>query len=280
MGSRWMTLLLGALPLAVAACEAPARASTEPQRTAAGSAHQRLHDLSMRVSFQAVELRQRLGRRFELTDHRDRPCPSTAPGLDSADPETAVLGFDVDDARAEGKTLLPSAFTETLSTPELDRLSAHFQGAGTLGATLDSAQAFQWLKSEADGAAALEELDRLRRHRYRAVYHVLEYTEANLIYSLRHNRREWTTPLASAWLAVHDVESGEALCQTLISARTDTEGFPVTRRTREEVRARLVLALGAELRRQALVALPRLDGRLRVPSGYGASPQPLTVVQR
>jgi hypothetical protein len=265
--------LLAVTLLAVVACESPrdVRQLSVGQRAAAPfestPGRQRLRDLSMRVSFETVELSTRLEGRFELPEQRAaRHCPDDALTLDAPSGQSAVLTFGISDARSNGKTLLPSAFTEALRSSELASVAEHYR----MG-TADPTQAFHWLKSETDGAQALQQLARLRARRYRAIAHVIDYRDAALIYSLRRNRREWTPGTATAWIAIHDVVSRQALCQTLVSVRNETDGVSVRRRTRETVRADLVAALGAALRRETLRAVERLSGVLRPSADYSAA---------
>jgi hypothetical protein len=256
-----------AITLLAVACESPrdVRPLSAGQRAAAPiestPARQRLRDLSMRVSFETVELSTRLEGRFELPARRAASrCPDDALAADAH-----VLTFGIADARSNGKTLLPSVFTEALSSSELAAMAGHFRTG-----TVDPTRAFHWLRSEDDGEKALEQLARLRARRYRAIAHVIDYRDAELIYSLRRNRREWTPGAATAWVAVHDVLSRQALCQALVSVRNETEGLSVRRKTRESVRANLVAALGAALRHETLRAVERLSGVLRPSADYAA----------
>lgn len=271
MVPRWSPLLIAVPLAALAACDAPASATLPARPAVVAPARRQLRDLSMRVSYEMIQLRARIERRFELVDHRSKPCAADTFQLDPADAETAVVGFGVADARSDAKTLLPTAFTEALPSVDLAPIARHFRTPAESPASFqDVAPAFRLLKSEADGAAALEELARLRRRRYQAVLHLIDFREAALIYDLRHNRREWAPGAATAWLAIHDADSGNALCQTLVSATNDTEGVSVARRSREDMRGRLIAALGAGLRREALAALPRLARELRAPADYAA----------
>jgi hypothetical protein len=112
---------------------------------------------------------------------------------------------------------------------------------------------------------ALAELEALSKRRYKAVYYITDYGSPRLIRRKNRPRSEWVPGVLAAWLVVHDVENGEALCQAQIIARNDVTDEPIRQRLRSQVRERLLRELGNEVRARSAVALGRISSTLKLP---------------
>lgn len=188
------------------------------------------------------------------TQWQKKPCPDAE--LDPAQADR--LWLDVRDARFEGKQLLPLVITEQLrSRPIVETHSPLLDDPALVADTLGSA---------GDAAEVRTAVEQLERQRYKAVFHVLGYSEPKLIRRLGKAKREWLPGVLSAALAVHELETGRVLCQTqILVARNDVSDAPLGARLRSTTRDRFVRELGERLRQDAAVALAGITRLLALP---------------
>lgn len=204
-------------------------------------------------------------RYFQVTQRLATPPQPPTQWLKKSCPDSeldgspdAGLWLDVRDARYEGKQLLPLVITQQLkSRPIVDTQSALLDDPALIAASLGSA---------ADLARVRAAVEQLERQRYKAVFHVLGYSEPKLVRKLGKAKREWLPGVLSASLAVHQLETGRVVCQTpILVARNDVRDAPLGARLRSATRDRLVRELGAELRREGSRALAGITRRLTLP---------------
>jgi hypothetical protein len=88
-----------------------------------------------------------------------------------------------------------------------------------------------------------------------------------LIHKLGKMRAEWVPGCLVVWLAIEDLDTSDVVCQTRIIVRNDVTDEPVFRRTKSEVKERLISELGKTLRGDSARALEKISRVLRVPAG-------------
>ncbi len=153
------------------------------------------------------------------------------------------------EARLVAKALLPMTVTEPLELPRLPLLEAALSG----------------VHGEEASREALERSTALSKRRFVGVFHVTQFGLPRWIWRLDHKKPEWVRGYLETWLALHDGQSGERLCQTRIWVVSDGKDAPLSRRLRADTRNKLTRALGHALKREAPAALRRLSRVLTLP---------------
>lgn len=249
MGVRRVCLAL----LLTAACDGGGRATTvAPAERAAAPAAKSDPRL-------AATLGEWIGKDWSsFRAARDERCDDARFHDLPAEARTLVLA--VRDARYEKKNLLPLDLTGALTEPKLhalrDELSLLPGG-------------------RAPSEALEEEIRALDGRRFAGVFHVTEHYAAERVFRMDRGRWEWVPGTLVAWLAVHDKDSGAALCQTLVVVKNDTRSVPVTARQKSFARERLTRELGRDVRAEAGRALRRISAVLELPGR-----QPARVAER
>ena len=110
-------------------------------------------------------------------------------------------------------------------------------------------------------------IDAASKRRFRGVYHIVEYAPPALIHKLGKMRAEWVPGCLVAWLAIEDLESSAVVCQTRVLVRNDVTDEPVFRRTKSEVKQRLIAELAQGLRGESARALAKISSVFRLPAG-------------
>lgn len=243
MRARSALWLLPAV-LAVAGCQRvrpsrPARARTAPAASAA------LARERSRVAEARQLVRTEISRSFALPTHLgDQRCPDAE--LRKLPMAQRELPLAVSDSRYQGKSVLPLSVMRHLVDPDPSRLES-----GLVGIDHSSSE-----------DAAIDDIRWLASRRYIAVFHIVDFASARRFHRVGHRHAEWHAGRILAWLVVHDVQSGKALCQTRISVRGDAHGAPLSIRLRSRTRSRLTEKLGTRLREAAGPALARLGSVL------------------
>ena len=217
-----------------------------------------LREASNTVAFRRHEMARRLHAEPSPPGTRERPCPDDrlkALGLDTS---LMVLMLTTHDARIGAKHLLPLDLVRQIETRELDQIDRLFDQPPELGGKL---------RSEPLAQQALGAIDAVSKRRFRGVYHITEYAPPALIHKLGKMRAEWVPGCLVAWLAIEDLDRSEVVCQARVLARNDVTGEPVFRRTKSEVKQRLIAELGHDLREESVRALGKISSVFRLPSG-------------
>jgi hypothetical protein len=253
----------GWLPL-IAACSLPAAACKEtidpPRKQSAQPAALAidLRDATNTALFRRHEIARRLRADPVRPGKGERECPDDRLKRLAVDPSDTVLMLTTHDARIGAKHLLPLNLVRQIETREIDRIDRLFDQPPELGGKI---------RSETLARQALGAIDGVSRRRFRGVYHIVEYAPPALIHKLGKMRAEWVPGVLLAWLSIEDLNSSEVVCQTRILVRNDVTGEPVFRRSKSEVKERLIAELGQSLRGESVRALGKISSVLRLPSG-------------
>jgi hypothetical protein len=207
--------------------------------------------LAQRVAYRRFEVTERLAGELPRPERfRERACPDAM-----LDRSASTLLLATEDARYEPKHLLPLDMLEQLLGADR-RFAAHARRFGdTAPASLGDDEAER----------ELAELDQLAKRRYKAIYYITDYASPKLVRRKNRVRSEWLPGVVASWLVVHDLRSGEALCQTQVIVRNDVTDEPISRRMKATVKQRLVKELATALRSEGQVALARISKTLRFP---------------
>ena len=143
------------------------------------------------------------------------------------------------------------------SFDELDRIDRLFDQAPELGGKI---------RSEGIAKQALLAGEAASKRRFRGVYHILGFAPPALIHKLGKMRAEWVPGWLVARLAVEDRHEGRVICQTRVLVRNDVRDEPVFRRTKSQVKERLIAELGGTLRSESAPALAKITRVLRLPA--------------
>jgi hypothetical protein len=189
---------------------------------------------------------------------RERQCPDDRLKGLGLEPRALVLVLKTHDARVGAKHLLPLDLVRQLETDELDKIDRLFDQSPELGGKI---------RSEPLAQQALAAVDSAAKRRFRGIYHIVEYAPPALIHKLGKMRAEWVPGCIVAWFAIEDLENSEVVCQTRILVRNDVRDEPVFRRTKSEVKERLITELGLGLRGESARALAKISGIFRLPAG-------------
>lgn len=234
---------LAAALLSFAACRRsrPHRAVAEPSTGAkAALARER-----SRVAEARGLVRTEIARSFVLpTRLGERRCPDKE--LRQLPDGQRELALAVADSRYQGRSVLPLSVTRHLVDPDPDRLESELVG----------------IDHSVSRDAAIDSIRWLAARRYVAVFHIVDFAAARRFHRIGHRHAEWDPGRILAWLVVHDVQSGKALCETRLAVAGDAHGAPLSIRLRAETRARLTEELGKRLRQDARPALARISSVL------------------
>ncbi len=250
--------MLAVFAFALGACE---RTIDRPRRQSAPPAEQpiALAATSNKVAFRRQEIARRLRADPLLPERRrEQPCPDQrlqSLGLDKA---ARTLVLRAHDARIGAKHLLPLDLTQQLESGELTRIDRLFDQPPELGGKI---------RSELLARAALDAIDLASKRRFRGVYHIVEYAPPALIHKLGKMRSEWVPGVLLAWLAIEELDTETLICQTRILVRNDVTDEPIFRRTKSEVKERLINELGRSVRSESARALAKISSQLRLPDG-------------
>ncbi|MBX3131179.1 MAG: hypothetical protein KF718_30955 [Polyangiaceae bacterium] len=201
-----------------------------------------------------VHLRALASLELDPIETRERACDDTELALQAPGEAARALTTRVVEARAEARTLLPLSINAQLESVSLAELEEGLHG----------------LSTSIDPARAEREVGRLGEQRFVGVFHVTRFQQPKWIWRLDRKRPEWVAGHLETWLAVHDAQSGERLCQTRILVIGDTTDAPLTSRHKSETQQRLTTALGTELRARVPAALGRLSAVLTLSPRLGA----------
>lgn len=180
---------------------------------------------------------------------RERACDDASLAQAAPSEASRVLTTRFAEARPEAKALLPMSVTERLELPQLPLLESALSGVHGPEAS----------------TRALARVAELRQSRFIGVFHVTRFGMPRWIWRLDRKKPEWVAGHLETWLALHDAQSGERLCQTRIWIENDTKDAPLTRRLRADVRDRLTAELGRALEAETPTALRRLSHTLSLP---------------
>jgi hypothetical protein len=236
--------ILASVSVSLAACQRgrpyrPTGARPAPTASAALS-----RELSRAAEARAL-VRTEISRSFALPAHLgERRCPDAK--LDALPEGERELPLAVSDSRYQGRSVLPLPVKRHLVDPDPSLLEAELVGIDHSGSQDSAVDAIQWLASR----------------RYVAVFHILDFARARRFHRIGHRHAEWDAGRILAWLVIHDVASGKALCQTRLAVAGDAHGAPLSVRLRSRTRDRLTEQLGQRLRRAARPALARLSSVL------------------
>ena len=250
--------ILAAFTLTLMACEEtidrPSKQSALPAAPAID-----LQAASNAVAFRRHEIARRLDAEPAAPAKlRELECPDDRLKQLGLDASARVLVLKTHDARIGAKNLLPLDLLRLLETGELDKIDRLFDQPPELGGKIRS----QPLAEQAFGA-----IDAASKRRFRGVYHIVEYAPPALIHKLGKMRAEWVPGCLVAWLTIEDLERADVVCQTRIIVRNDVTDEPVYRRTKSEVKERLIAELGRSLRGESARALEKISSILRLPTG-------------
>ncbi len=156
------------------------------------------------------------------------------------------LALALSDSRYEGRSVLPLSVTHHLVDPDPSRLESELIG----------------IDHSASQDAAIDTIHWLAARRYVAVFHIVDFAGARRFHRIGHRHAEWDAGRIQAFLVVHDVRSGEAICQTRLVVAGDARGAPLSIRLRSRTRDQLTEELGKRLRQDARRALSRLTSVL------------------
>lgn len=253
-------LALYAFPLALSACIARDRtdrprrqlpAISEPPATLAAT--------SNTVAFKRHEIARRLhADPLDPARRREEPCPDQRLASLGLDPASRTLVLRAHDARIGAKHLLPLDLVQRLETGELTKIDRLFDQPPELGGKI---------RSEVAARQALGAIELASKRRFRGVYHIVEYAPPALIHKVGKLRSEWVPGVLLAWLAIEEMDSGSLICQTRVLVRNDVIDEPIFRRTKSEVKERLVAELARALRAESVRALAKISNQLRLPDG-------------
>jgi hypothetical protein len=256
----WRSALLPPLvacALATVACketiDRPRRQSTPPAARVID-----LREASNTVAFRRHQIAQRLRAEPAAPGKRELKCPDDRLKGLASDASTQVLMLAAHDARIGAKHLLPLDLMRQIETGELSDIDRLFDQPPELGGQI---------RSEPLAQQALGALSAVSKRRFRGVYHIVEYAPPALIHKLGKMRAEWVPGCLVAWLAIEDLDRSEVVCQTRIIVRNDVKDEPVFRRTKSEVKERLIAELGQGLRGESVSALEKISSVLRLPAG-------------
>ena len=217
-----------------------------------------LRSASSTVAFRRHEIARRLRAEPVMPSRwREAECPDDRlAGLD-LDLAVKTLMLKTHDARIGAKHLLPLDLVRRIETEELDRIDRLFDQPPELGGKI---------RSEGIAKQALLALEAASKRRFRGVYHILEFAPPALIHKLGKMRAEWVPGWLVARLAVEDLHEGRVICQTRVLVRNDVRDEPVFRRTKSQVKERLIAELGGTLRSESARALAKITRVLRLPA--------------
>lgn len=254
---RWTLGLTAAL--AASGCDLlEGSEATEPPALAKQAPSNELAELGRRVAFGRYQLQQRLLSPLKPPSELvETKCPDDTIARATPTRAARLLLLDSQDDRAVAKDLLPVTLTEWLTTGDVQRLDRRFGSVGEPRRLLPTVQA---------GREALDELAALEARRYKGVYHVILYVEPRLQRRKWPKKPRWLPGWVLAWFAVHDLETGRALCQVELSVKNDVSDASTSRRMRSTVEKRFVSELGERLRRESKTALARISDVLVLPS--------------
>ena len=221
------------------------------------SSDSELRTLLGRVAFQRHALEQRIRAHPELEPRpREKRCPDSRLRQLELDEARATLVLTSQDARIDTRYLLPlSLLTRLTQDARLQRQEPR--------PFPDSIAALP--ASSAAARRKLDEIELLMQRRFGGVYFVTGYVSPKRIRKPNRLRSEWVPGSLLAWFVVHDLETGEILCQTRLGVRSEVSDAPTSIRLKSDVRERLIRELGEELRAESSRALSRMTSVLRVP---------------
>jgi hypothetical protein len=188
---------------------------------------------------------------------KQQRCPDAEIGRHP--PAERELSLRVLDARYDLRRVLPQRVTRHLTAPDLNELDQVLAGVDAPGAAEQK-------------RAALGSVERLVRQRFVGVYHVTHYAAPKWVVRVGRVKPVWDAGRLDTWFAIHDAESGEALCASRVSVVGDATDAPVRVRLRSDTRDRLTDELGERLRAATPGALGRISSALVLP---GSAEPPL-----
>lgn len=177
----------------------------------------------------------------------------TEPGaLASMETESQRVVLANSDVRVQTKSLVPRRVTERLESGEVELLASQID--------TELAEDRSLTRKEAPVAASSltrEDLERIERQRYLAVFYVVQYQGPALILRVGKIRREWLEGSIAAKLVLFDTVRQQAVCSTNVRAKNDVKDAPIRSRLQAETRGKLERALGDALRQDAARVLAR-----------------------
>jgi hypothetical protein len=242
--TRWS---FAAAVLALACDRSPAPAPAPPQAAVAARADRELPAKAARAQVQAMLAREMV-RPQRFAEQR---CPDAE--LGSRPAAARELSLRVVDARYDKRRVIPMRVTRHVTAPDLNRLDQVLAG----------------VEAPQELAAAATSVERLSRQRYVGVHHVVHYVAPKWVVRVGRVKPIWEAGRLDSWFAVHEAETGKALCATRITVIGDATGAPIRVRLRSETRDRLTDSLGDGLRRATSGALARISGALLLPGAAG-----------
>ncbi len=217
--------------------------------------------ISAKLSYEAARLRRRFAQPFAgPVELKERACPDSR--LDPLGETELTLGLESSDSRANPKNLVPFKILESLRVDALARVESD-----ALEPTSRD-DGLRLVRSLAQGEQALLQLRMLSKQRFLGVFHIVHYKEPELTYSPRKNRREWLPGSVIAWLVVHDLDTGDAVCQTALRAQNRISDAAGARQLREVMRTQLQNELILALRTASVPALQRITHRFTLPPAF------------
>lgn len=243
MRARSGLCFLASAALSLAACRRarPHPAALEP----ASAAKAALARERSRVDEARGLVRTEIARSFTLPTHLgEKRCPDAQ--LRKLPKAQRELALAVTDSRYQGRSVLPLRVTRHLVDPDPSRLESELIGIDHSATPDDAIDSIKWLAAR----------------RYIAVFHIVDFAKARRFHRIGHRHAEWDPGRILAWLVVHDVQSGNSICQTRLTVIGDAHGAPLSIRLRSVTRDRLTEELGKRLRQEARPALARLSSVL------------------
>lgn len=217
--------------------------------------------LSAQFVYEAARLRRRFEQPFARPPElREQACPDAE--LQRFQAPELTLGLEARDSRAQSKELIPFKILESLRVDPLRRAEAEALEATAQG---DGLRLVRTLEGGTQGLAMLRSLS---SRRFLGVFHVLHYKQPIFAYNARKNRRVWTPGHIIAWLVIHDLDQGNALCQTALRAKNHVHLGTQAAHARELTRTKLEVELADTLRTEAQGALERITRELTLPQGF------------
>ena len=247
--------------LAVSAAKPDPRADTSSPEGGDEKVREEQLALSAKVSYEAARLRRRFAQPFAgPTELTERTCPDSH--LGPLGETERMLVLEVADSRTNPKNLLPFKLLESLRIDALARVEIDALEPSRRDDKL------RLVRSIAQGEQALFDLRALSKQRFLGVFHIVHYKEPELTYSPRKNRREWIPGSVIAWLVVHDLETGDAVCQTSLRAQNRINDGDGAGPVREVVRGKLKNELILGLHTASVAALQRITHRFTLPPAF------------
>ncbi len=248
--------------LVVSASKPDPRADTpSPEDGDEKVSEEQLTLVSAKLSYETARLRRRFAQPLAgPAELAERTCPDSR--LAQLGETELMLGLEAADSRTNPKNLVPFKLLESLRIDALARVENDALEPSSHDDKL------RLVRSIARGERALLELRALSKQRFLGVFHIVHYKEPELTYSPRKNRREWTPGNVIAWLVVHDLETGDAVCQTSLRAQNRINDGASNSQVREVVRSKLQNELILGLQTASVVALRRITHRFTLPPAF------------